>query len=78
MNRNEMIEKLKEGQHTVTFTKINGDERIMDCTLKTEFIPEDMRPTDKATTYSEDVIRVYDVKANGWRSFRFDSVTSFV
>jgi hypothetical protein len=77
LDRNEMIEQLRKGFCTVKFKKVNGDERLMDCTLKEEYIPENHRPTTAATTYNEEVIRVYDVRADGWRSFRYDNVISF-
>jgi hypothetical protein len=69
--------KIHEGVITVTFKKINGDIRVMDCTTNTDFIPPSAWPSGKQTI-SEDAqertIRVYDVKAQGWRSFVADNV----
>jgi hypothetical protein len=39
MNREEMITSLKEDVCRVTFNKVNGDTRIMYCTLNSDFLP---------------------------------------
>lgn len=68
---------LKMGPVTVTFTKKDGSERIMECTLQPELLPkvelkegEEKAPRKK----SADVVAVYDIEANGWRSFAIKSV----
>jgi len=64
----------------VDFTKLNGDKRVMTCTLR-----EDMKPpatkTDtmsqkKVREISDAVVSVWDVNAKGWRSFRYDRINS--
>ena len=77
LTRNDMIRKLREGNCTVTFTKANGDIREMVCTLNSNSIPETDVPKNPSAEYTEDVIKVYDIAAAGWRSFRVDSVQSF-
>lgn len=77
-------EDIKNSLHNtickVTFTKSNGEERIMYCTLNESLIPIDtatsseMKRTKKE---NPDVQPVYDVKSLGWRSFRWDSVKDF-
>ena len=70
---------LASGVHTVYFTKVNGDKRRMDCTLNPKYIPEDMRPSaDSQVKENTEVVRVYDIGASGWRSFRVDLVSRFV
>lgn len=70
---------LANGVHTVYFTKVNGEERKMNCTLNVEYIPEDMRPSSNSQIKENtEVVRVYDVDASGWRSFRIDAVSKFV
>jgi len=64
------------GNLCVTFTKKDGSERKMYCTLAPKFIPEEKHPkTD--TKFTEEAIRVFDKEIGDWRSFRWDSVTSF-
>ena len=78
MTRNEMIEKLKKHLCTVTFTKLNGDERVMLCTLRESVLPEST--STNARPVNDNVISVWSlegIKDDGWRSFRVDSVKSF-
>lgn len=77
MDINELRQKLSEGFVTITFTKVDGSERVMHCTTNPGLIPPKAQPIGKLKVKEqteEKVIRVYDVQANGWRSFRFDSV----
>lgn len=70
-------ENLKSGL-CVTFTKKDGSERKMQCTLIESKIPADKRP--KGTSESENTstvgsaVRVFDTEVGEWRSFRWDSV----
>lgn len=79
MTREDMVDALRAGKCTVTFTKVNGEERVMDCTLKEDLIPVELRPKtdDEGVQRTIDVVRVYDVKAEGWRSFRVENVQNF-
>lgn len=80
MNRNEMIEELRKRDCRVIFKKANGEERDMVCTLQENALPEfavDKNTDEKSVAYSDQVIRVIDVKSGEWRSFRVDSVISF-
>jgi hypothetical protein len=58
----------------VTFDKVNGDRRIMTCTLQRKYLPasntESNRPEPK------DSLAVWDLNANGWRSFRIDKIVA--
>lgn len=61
----------------VEFTKKNGDLRKMRCTTNLSIIPETEHPSEDSTRiYTEEVIRAYDIDAEGWRSFRVDSVNT--
>lgn len=65
------------GPVTVTFTKVDGSERIMECTTNSELIPKVEQASSeskKEKKKSDEAITVYDLQANGWRSFRWDSV----
>lgn len=77
MDRNEMINNLQEGVCEVIFTKKNGETRTMLATLEADALPESTSETTRTTTVNEDVVKCYDVEADGWRSFRVDSVISF-
>ena len=76
----EMKDLLQNAVSNVSFTKKNGDERIMQCTLMPEHLPaievkEDAEKTEKAV--NTEVLAVWDLQAEGWRSFRLDSVKKF-
>ena len=60
----------------VTFTKKDGTERVMRCTLQPEFLPESIEKEGIRVSNPE-VQSVWDVDNAGWRSFRFDSVSGF-
>lgn len=58
----------------VTFTKKDGSERIMKCTLKEDVLP--VVQNKEAKEKSQEAIAVWDVESEGWRSFRWDSIKS--
>ena len=71
---------LEQNVLTVDFTKLDGDRRVMTCTLR-----EDMKPRATKTDamsqkavreVSDAVVSVWDVNAQGWRSFRYDRINS--
>lgn len=60
----------------VVFTKKNGDERTMICTrllIPEEFVP---KGTGEPKPPSDVVYPVFDLEAEGWRSFTFTSIIS--
>ena len=65
-------ERLQSGILRITFDKVNGDRRIMTCTLQEQYLPpptpEEKRPEPK------DSLAVWDLTASGWRSFRLDKI----
>jgi|LWDU01.1.fsa_nt_gi hypothetical protein len=77
-HRESMKYELSQGLCEVTFTKINGDERVMTCTTDLGAIPEGNRPkgTGKENK-TNTVVSVWDIKAEGWRSFKSENVTKF-
>ncbi len=65
---------LRMGLVTVTFTKKDGETRVMTCTLSELEIPEEHRPKPLAEGQeprkrSNANLSVWDVNAEGWRSF---------
>ena len=73
MKRDTLIKNLQKKAMRITFTKVNGDERIMDCTLQEHILP----PTDSNNRKeNEEVLPVFDINKGEWRSFRLDSVTN--
>ena len=70
---------LQKGPITITFTKADGTNRDMLCTLDVERLPAPNVPVDGIVKESkqrkqpdEHSLRVFDLEKNEWRSFRFD------
>lgn len=57
------------------FTKKDGSERIMKCTLAEQKIPAENAPKGVERAKSDEAVAVFDLENNGWRSFRWDSLT---
>jgi hypothetical protein len=71
---------LRTGLVTVTFTKKDGETRVMTCTLEESVIPEQHRPKplvegQEQRKRSDTNLSVWDVNAEGWRSFILANVT---
>jgi hypothetical protein len=65
---------LKESVVGITFIKKDGSERLMQCTLAESKIPSEFAPKGSEKTKSDEVLPVFDVENDGWRSFRWDSI----
>lgn len=72
------VELLHEGIATIKFTKNDGTEREMRCTLMENEIPSDKVPKNSGRKQNSDVLAVYDIEKQDWRSFRWDSIKEFV
>lgn len=77
----ELKELLQNSVSTVVFTKVDGTEREMKCTLLPEYIPqkpvvEGQQLLTEELTRKENpnTLSVWDLDKGGWRSFRVDSV----
>lgn len=77
--REQLTEMLKDGIYDVTFTKVNGEQRIMPCTLKEGIVPP--KPPAEIACKSvvkrhtvQNVLSVWCTDSKGWRSFRIDSL----
>lgn len=77
-SRENLIDMLRTNVVTVTFTKVNGEERVMQCTLLPEYVPNASTNNGQVLLQESEskAVSVWDVQANGWRSFRVDSVKS--
>ena len=77
-SRESLINDLKLHTCEIRFTKVNGEKRIMHCTLLSEHLPPatDHEALEEAhkSAINQDVIAVWDLQVKGWRSFRVDSV----
>jgi len=78
--RTQILTGLHSGIITVVFTKVDGTERTMKCTLNREYLPEqtDIQEHEtKSKTKPDTSIAVWDVEKEAWRSFRWDSIKGY-
>ena len=76
--KQEILQTLRQGVCEVTFIKVNGETRIMPCTLR-----EDLLPAKEQKSLSFDVLRerkgdaisVWCTDAEAWRSFKLSKLT---
>jgi hypothetical protein len=62
LNGDDWHDHLRHSVLIVSFDKVNGERRDMTCTLDRRYLP------------IEASLAVWDLNANGWRSFRLDRV----
>lgn len=58
----------------IVFTKVDGTERTMYCTLKEDVVVPYEKKTDHVRAGNDDVLRVWDLEKNEWRGFRLDAI----
>jgi len=65
---------LRSEKVKITFTKKDGTDREMLCTLVSDEIPSEKAPKNTGKSGSDDALAVFDLEKTEWRSFRWDSV----
>jgi hypothetical protein len=61
--------------YEVTFTKVDGDKRVMPCTLNTDRLPSSyVREAKAKREANHDALSVFCTDKNEWRSFRVMNV----
>lgn len=58
----------------IIFTKSDGTDREMQCTLVESRIPSDKSPKGTGRKVTDAVQRVFDLDKQEWRSFKWESV----
>ena len=77
--RDTLLKDLQENVCEIMFKKVNGEMRTMRCSLKPEVLPDSYSLTEspKVKDFHQtnpDVLAVWDLQNNGWRSFRIESI----
>lgn len=82
MTRDEYKSELRKGICEITFTKKDGTERVMRCTLAQAHMP--VREYEKDATepktprkVNNNTLAVWDLDKAAWRAFNLDSVKHF-
>lgn len=78
----DLIQKgLREGILNITFKKRDGSVIAKYCTLQPFFLPEikidENAPPKIKKTSNPDVQVIWDIDAEGWRSFRWENFISY-
>lgn len=81
--------QLRESICKVVFTKTDGSERVMKCTLKEDVLKPYIEEIEKRNAQmlaegkvvkqkaeNPNLLSVIDLENNGWRSFKIDSIKS--
>jgi hypothetical protein len=81
LSESQMLQMLQESDCEVTFKKVNGDLRVMPCTLRPEALPPKVITEDrpvKERAKLPGVISVWCLDRKEWRSFRTANVVSIL
>lgn len=77
INKDVLKANLQNGIGTIVFTKADGTERTMKCTLQADKLPVvEIKEGTKAKVENPEILSVWDLENSGWRSFRLDSIIS--
>lgn len=74
MTLDELKTALRAGPVLVTFTKADGTERTMRCTLQEGVVVPHEKKTERVKEVNENIVPVWDLEKSAWRSFKFDSI----
>lgn len=78
MTKDEILEMLRNGVYTVTFTKVNGEQRSMPCTLMESMLPKATKSypitQKKVREINDKVVAAWCLDKQQFRSFRVENV----
>ena len=75
--RNRYLRQVLKEDHVVTFTKVDGTERIMPCTLRDEAMPQRaVNEHHQTRAYNPESLSVWCLDKGEWRAFKVMNVTS--
>lgn len=75
--RNAWLRDALKQDLNITFTKVDGTERTMPCTLRADVLPpQPVTENKKPKVHKPETLSVWVLDKNEWRSFRVMNVTS--
>jgi len=76
MERDQLQQLLKTSTVRITFEKVNGEKRVMNCTLQTQLLPDqiDIEEVISEKRINLETLAVWDLDKKDWRSFRLDKI----
>lgn len=72
-NGQQLAADLREYVAEIIFDKVDGERRVMKCTLQPKYVKENYNPSEDI---KKGILTVWDVENKGWRSFYFGRVLS--
>lgn len=78
VSRDGIVQLLKSNVCDVVFTKADGSRREMRATLMETYLPpvDAEKVSHESFSKNEDVVKCWDLKSGGWRSFRVDRMAN--
>lgn len=73
-SRAEITTALREQNAEITFTKKDGTDRVMKCTLRSEVAIPYEKKTDRTREGKENILPVWDIEADAWRSVNIETI----
>lgn len=77
ITKNDLKQLLSKKILRVKFKKKDQTEREMHCTLRSDVIPVYEKKTDKVKKPNENILAVWDLDRDGFRSFKLDSLIDY-
>lgn len=78
ITKEKLKQLLQKNVLEIKFKKIDGSERVMNCSLQQEIIPiSENKTPKKVKPENENVLAVWDLEKNAFRSFRVDSLIDY-
>jgi hypothetical protein len=79
LSSEEILELLQQHDCEVTFRKVDGELRVMPCTLRPAALPtKPVTESTKTKAPTPGVISVWSLDRKEWRSFRTNNVISVI
>ena len=69
-----LTKALSEQNAEILFTKKDGTDRVMKCTLRTEVAIPYEKKTDRTREGQSTILPVWDLEADGWRSVNIETI----
>ncbi len=79
ITKNDLKNLLQNQIVQIEFLKKDGSKRIMQCSLKREFLPKNTDENLKKSPKKENLntLAVWDLNKSAFRSFRIDSIQNY-
>jgi len=74
LSRAELQQALSKLNADITFTKKDGTERVMKCTLRNDVVVPYEKKTDIVREGKDNIMPVWDLEAEAWRSVNVDTI----